>query len=104
VSPLTEPTFFILLTLVPGARHGYAIMQEVAELSDRRVVLSTGTLYTALKRLLDDGWIEQIEEVDAPRGRKTYRLTAGGRTAVHEETTRLSALSTLAQRRLGGGV
>jgi DNA-binding PadR family transcriptional regulator len=99
--PLTESTFFILLSLVPGARHGYAIMQDVAELSEGRVKLSTGTLYTALKRLLDDGWIEQVEEADAPRGRKAYRLTALGRTIAHEETTRLTTLSALAQRRLG---
>ncbi len=102
MSPLTEATFFILLSLVPGAQHGYAIMQQVAQLSDERVTLSTGTLYTALKRLLDDGWIEQVEEPDAPRGRKTYRLTPSGRTAVHEETARLVSLSELARRRLEG--
>jgi DNA-binding PadR family transcriptional regulator len=99
--PLTESTFFILLSLVPGARHGYAIMQDVTALSEGRVHLSTGTLYTALKRLLDDGWIEQVADADATRGRKAYRLTASGRTRVHEETARLTSLAALAQRRLG---
>ncbi len=101
MSPLTEPTFFILLTLVPGARHGYAIMQDVIELSEKRVNLSTGTLYTALKRLLDDDWIEPVEEADASRGRKMYRLTALGRTIVHEETTRITTVSAVARRQLG---
>jgi DNA-binding PadR family transcriptional regulator len=101
MSPLTEQTFFILLSLVPGARHGYAIMKDVADLSEGRVNLSTGTLYTALKRLLDDGWIEPVIEEDAARGRKSYRLTALGRTRIQEESNRLSAMSALARRRLG---
>jgi DNA-binding PadR family transcriptional regulator len=101
VTPLSETTFYILLSLVPRPQHGYAIMQEVAALSENRVHLSTGTLYTALKRLLDDGWIEQIDELDAPRGRKAYQLTPSGRAAVHQETTRITALSALAHRQLG---
>jgi len=101
VSPLTESTFLILLALAPGALHGYAIMKEVAALSNGRVKLSTGTLYTALHRLLEDGWIEPVEAEDAPRGRRAYRLTSTGRTAVREETERLSALALIARRRLG---
>jgi DNA-binding PadR family transcriptional regulator len=100
MSALTETTFLILLSLVPGARHGYAIIKDVTQLSQGRVNLSTGTLYTALQRLLETGWIEQVEEIDATRGRKAYRLTTTGRTAVHDETTRLTVLSTLAHRRL----
>lgn len=100
MSPLTESTFYILLSLIPGARHGYALMGDTTKLSEGRVNLSTGTLYTALKRLLDDGWIEQVVEENAPRGRKAYRLTAKGRTAVYEETARLTALASLARRYL----
>lgn len=102
MQPLTEPTFYILLSLVPGPRHGYAIKQDVLELSEGRLNLSTGTLYTALKRLLEDGWIVQQVEVDATRGRKDYRLTASGRTVVQDETARLTRLSGLARQRLGG--
>ncbi len=98
--PLTEVTFFILLSLTPDARHGYAIMQDVMELSNQRVKLSTGTLYTALKRLLDDGWIEQVEDAPNSRGKKTYRLTSTGRTILREETERLATLALLAQRRM----
>lgn len=101
--PLTEPTFFILISLAPGAKHGYAIMQEVEALSEGRVKLSTGTLYTALKRLLDDGWIEPIEEEDASRGRKAYQLTGTGRSILHAETERLKSLVSLARTRLEEG-
>ncbi len=55
--PLTEATFFILMNLSSGPRHGYAIMKEVHEMSKGRITFSTGTLYGALKRLLDQGWI-----------------------------------------------
>lgn len=47
------PAFYILLSLAPGQKHGYAIMKDVEALSDGRLSLSTGTLYGALKRLLD---------------------------------------------------
>jgi DNA-binding PadR family transcriptional regulator len=99
---LTEPTFLILLSLAPEARHGYAIMQDVTDLSAGRVTLRTGTLYTALRRLLDDGWIEPVEEADAPRGRKAYRLTPTGRAILQAETERMTALTQVARRRMGG--
>jgi len=60
ILPLTEATFFILLSLAPGAKHGYAILKEVPLLSQQRVTLSTGTLYGALKRLLTAGWIVSL--------------------------------------------
>ncbi len=75
--PLQEPTFFILLSLRGGEKHGYAILKEVATLSEARVKLSTGTLYGALNRLLDQGLIERLEEHDGVRGKKAYRLTPG---------------------------
>ena len=60
--PMTETTYFILLSLAPGPSHGYAIMKDVQQLSQARVVLSTGTLYGALKRLLELGWIERVDD------------------------------------------
>jgi DNA-binding PadR family transcriptional regulator len=101
---LSEPTFLILLSLAAQPKHGYAIMQDVAQLSGGRVNLSTGTLYTALKRLLDDGWIEPTDAEAGPRGRRAYRLTAIGRTALHAETERLNALAAIARQRLAGDV
>jgi len=98
--PLTEPTFFILAALAPTAKHGYAIMQEVVQLSGGRLTLSTGTLYTALKRLLDAGWIEDVTPEHAPRGRRDYRLTPTGRRVLQAESERLDMLAALARQRL----
>jgi DNA-binding PadR family transcriptional regulator len=99
--PLTEATFFILLSLVPGARHGYAILKEVEALSAGRVRLSTGTLYGALDRLLNLGWIARLDdEPTGGRGQKSYQLTALGRQIVQAETDRMAALVAVSQRRL----
>jgi DNA-binding PadR family transcriptional regulator len=57
--PLTEATFLVLVSLVLGPEHGYAIMKDVRDLSEGRVVLSTGTLYGVLKRLLEGSWIRR---------------------------------------------
>ncbi len=57
LSPLSETTLYILVSLAHGPLHGYAIAKEVRALSKNRVILSVSTLYTTLKRLLEDGWI-----------------------------------------------
>lgn len=98
--PVTEPVLLILLSLAGEPRHGYAILHDVQEISDGRVVLSTGTLYGALRRLLDNGWIERIEEDDTPRGRQSYRLTARGRRNLQAEITRLKQLTRVASLRV----
>jgi DNA-binding PadR family transcriptional regulator len=103
--PLTEATFLILLSLVPGPSHGYAIMKDVQALSDGRVNLSTGTLYGALKRLLELGWIARVEASEPPGGRIThvYTLTDTGRRFFQAEASRLLALADVARRRLAEG-
>ena len=103
--PLTETTYFILLSLTPGPRHGYAIMKDVYRLSDGRVALSTGTLYTALKRMLDQGWIQRTGDpqgVQNGRQRKAYQLTTQGRAVLQAEVSRLEGLVGAAQLRLAG--
>ncbi len=99
---LTETTFFILLSLAPGPRHGYAMLKDVAELSKGRVVLSTGTLYGAIKRLVEQGWIERFES-DQPdesgRPRKEYRLTDLGQRIFNAEFARLQSLVAAGQIR-----
>ena len=93
--PLTEPTYFILLSLCHAPRHGYAIMKEVRWLSDERVILSTGTLYSALKRLLDLGWILRREDPESNhngRIRKFYSLSPIGRNVLKTEIQRLENL------------
>lgn len=98
--PLTETTYFILLSLAPGPRHGYAIMKDVRQLSHGRVTLSTGTLYSALKRLLETGWIHRSEGPEGSangRGRKDYRLTVLGQKILEAELQRLQGLISAAK-------
>lgn len=103
--PLTESTFFIILSLAVGPKHGYGILKEVEALSDGRVALATGTLYGALKRMLEDGWIERVTEASEDgagggRERKIYRLTKLGRRILEAESARLRRLSGLARLRV----
>ncbi len=103
--PLTESTFFILLSMASSARHGYAIMKDVTELSDNRIHLSAGTLYGALARLVEQAWIERLdgdEPDESGRPRKEYRLTDLGRRILTAETRRLESLVTLARMRRVG--
>jgi DNA-binding PadR family transcriptional regulator len=98
--PLSEPVLLILLSLAGQPRHGYSILKDVEQMSDGRVVLSTGTLYGALRRLLDEEWIERIEEEDSSRGRQAYRLTARGRRNLQVEVGRMKHLTRLANLRI----
>ena len=90
----------ILLSLAERPRHGYAILKDVEAMSDGRVRFSTGTLYGALRRLLDAAWIERFEEDDAARDRVAYRLTRTGKQRLVAETARLKHLTRLASLRL----
>ena len=104
--PLTEPTFCILLSLVPGKKHGYAILKDVEAMSDGRITLSTSTLYSALSRLLDRGLIERVPDDAASHGgpglpRKAYVLSGIGRQVLEAEMDRMHALASAARSRLG---
>ena len=102
--PLTEPTFYILLSLAPGKKHGYAILKDVKALSKARINMSTSTLYTAVGRLLDQELIERLsdDEQDAGPGlpRKSYALTDLGRRVLEAETVRLQGMVKEARLRL----
>ena len=103
--PLREPTFFILLSLSPGPKHGYAILKEVEGLSEGRVKLSTGTLYGAIKRLLDRGWIIRVDDPipnNTDRKRKSYDLTESGRRVLNAEIARLHKLVRVAKIQTAG--
>lgn len=100
ILPLSEPVFLVLLSLAEQPRHGYSILKDVEGMSAGRVRLSTGTLYGALRRLLDQGWIEQIEEDESPRDRRAYRLTSLGRRNLRLETDRMKHLTKLAALRV----
>jgi DNA-binding PadR family transcriptional regulator len=97
---LSEPVLLVLLSLAEQPRHGYSILKDIESMSDGRVQLSTGTLYGALRRLLDDGWIERVEEDNAPRDRRTYRLTTRGRRSLQIEIDRMRHLTKLASLRV----
>jgi DNA-binding PadR family transcriptional regulator len=99
--PLTETSFFILLSLAAAPKHGYAIIKEVEALSQGRVVLAAGTLYSALRRMLEEGWIERLDDgstSDESRERKLYSLSDLGRRIFELETERLHSLVRLTNR------
>ena len=87
--PFQEPTFYILLSLRGSEKHGYAMLKDVSQLSGGRVKLSTGTLYGALYRLLDQGYIEQVEMENGVRRKKAYRLTPAGLSVFSAEVDRI---------------
>ena len=76
------------------------IVEIVDWIETVRVVLSTGTLYGALGRLLDDRWIERFEEDEASRDRQAYRLTPKGRQNLLTEVARMKQLTRLASLRV----
>jgi DNA-binding PadR family transcriptional regulator len=98
--PMTEPVLLILLSLADQPRHGYAILRDTEKMSDGRVRLSTGTLYGALRRLLDDGWIERFKGEDSSRGKQVYRLTPRGQRNLQREVNRMKSLTRVARVRV----
>ena len=89
--PLTPALFHVLLALADGEKHGYAILKEVAERTNNSVVLSTGTLYGIIKRLLADGMIRRSAAGSNER-RQAYRLSPFGRAVALAEVARLRDL------------
>ncbi|ALG08343.1 PadR family transcriptional regulator [Kibdelosporangium phytohabitans] len=98
---LREPTFLILTALAACPQHGYGILRDVEEISDGRVRLRAGTLYTALDRMSADGWVTvDREEVVDGRLRRYYRLTDNGAARLEEEVQRMRAHTRAAELRL----
>jgi DNA-binding PadR family transcriptional regulator len=100
---ITPVEFHILLALVGADRHGYAIMQQVAIDSREAIRLGPGTLYAALARLLDYGFIREVASQIDPAlddsRRRYYRLTTAGRTAAGAEAERLAGVVKVARAR-----
>lgn len=94
--PLPAAVFHILIALADRDRHGYSIMQDVAARTGGRVQLSAGTLYSSIRRMLEQGLIEELAESPDPSStderRRYYRLTRFGRRAAAAEVERLNAL------------
>jgi DNA-binding PadR family transcriptional regulator len=91
--PLSEPVLLILMSLAERPSHGYALLKDIEALSGGRVRLSTGTLYGALRRLLEDDWIERFAQADTSRDKRAYRVTATGRRQLRTELDRLKQLT-----------
>lgn len=97
---VSEAVLLILTSLAGQPRHGYALLKDIEGLSGGRVRLSTGTLYGALRRLLQDGWIERFDQPDTSRDKQAYRLTAAGRRQLQRELHRMKQLTSAAAARL----
>jgi len=99
---MQEATFLILTALAADSRHGYGIISDIAEISNGRVRLRAGTLYSALDRLRLDGLVSvDREEVVESRLRRYYRLTPEGSRQLAAEAARLRANAATAFARLG---
>lgn len=95
----------MLVALAAGPKHGYAIAQDVEELTDGRIVMGPGTLYGSLQRMVVAGLIEEAENpgeggVHAER-RRYYRMTPTGTAALRSESERLLRAVNAARERLG---
>ena len=102
--PLPTAAFHILVALADHDRHGYSIMQDVAARTDGKVRLSAGTLYSSIRRMLEQGLVEELrdspDQASQDERRRYYRLTRLGRQAAIADARRLSDL--LSQARATG--
>jgi DNA-binding PadR family transcriptional regulator len=99
-APMSTQVFQILLSLVDDDLHGYAIIQDVAARTGGEVRLTASTLYAAIKRLLEAGWIEECRSrprADDDARRRYYRLTTPGRQAARGEALRLERSAGMAR-------
>ena len=99
-TPLSEAVLLILTSLAYEPRHGYALIKDIESLSGGRVRLSTGTLYGAIRRLVEDGLIEPFDQEDTSRDKQAYRLTNEGRKQLQAELDRMKQLTQKASARL----
>jgi PadR family transcriptional regulator, regulatory protein PadR len=98
---MREPTFFVLASLADGRKHGYGIIKDAEELSDGRVSLRAGTLYTALDRLQAEGLVIAAgDEVVSGRLRRYFELTEAGAASLAAESERQASNARRATDRL----
>lgn len=99
-APLTETVYYILLAF-KQPMHGYAVMQYITEISDNRVQIGPGTLYGAIKTLLEKGWITLVDG-DTGSRKKEYLLTEIGRDVIGAEIERLKELTRFGEKIMRG--
>src|SRR6267154_1739880 len=101
LDPLPSAAFQILLALVGEDLHGYGIMRQVAEQTDGRMRLGPGTLYSSIRVLLEEGFIEELDSREDDRlgdeRRRYYRLASAGRKLACSEAERLADLLRVAR-------
>ncbi len=91
--PLTESYYYILLCLYKGPNHGYGIMQETIKLSNNRVKIGSGTMYTAVSKMIKKGWIKDSDTANEEDDRRrTYEITLDGINILSQEIERLKEL------------
>jgi len=105
-APLTPVVFHVLLALASGPLHGYGIMKRVEE--DSGIRMGPGTVYGSLNRLLEAGWVAELDpavvEGSDPRRGRAFELTAAGLTALRGEAERIRRLAGMEDvRRLAPG-
>lgn len=97
--PLTPTVFYMLLALADGEKHGYAIMQAVAEETQGQIQIRTGSLYGSIRRMIDAGLIEETSERPDPElddeRRRYYGMTDLGRRALTAEAARIAQTMTV---------
>jgi DNA-binding PadR family transcriptional regulator len=101
--PLSSALFHILISLCAGERHGYGIMLEIAERTEKQVKLGPGSFYRILSDAIAAGLVEESKlrprpDIDDARRTRYYRLTSFGRKVAEAETERLSAMLTVTRR------
>jgi DNA-binding PadR family transcriptional regulator len=103
--PLSLPIFHMLVSLMEGERHGYALKREILQRTEKRINLGSGALYGAINKMLEQGLIVESDERPDPHlddeRRRYYRITPLGRRVLQAETARLRDLVQLAQMHLG---
>jgi DNA-binding PadR family transcriptional regulator len=94
--PLPTAVFHILIALADRDRHGYSIMQDVAARTGGKVRLSAGTLYSSIRRMLEQGLVEELSDSPDPAStderRRYYRLSRFGKRVAAAEVERLNTL------------
>ena len=92
---MSDPALLVLASLADGEKHGYAMMEDIERFA--AVLLGPGTLYGAITRLEEKGWIQPVETDDR---RRPYRITAAGRRSLEEQVAALDRIVKTAARRL----
>ena len=99
--PLTPGMFHVLIALADGEKHGYAIIKEVARRTDGAIRLSAGTLYTLIRRFVQEGVIVESDERPDPalddERRRYYRITDFGREVARAEAVRMESTLSMAR-------